>query len=52
MSKVKRIIIIAVAAVVMLGVLVYYNFIDKALVSGVKIGDVCPTFSVRLYDNE
>ncbi len=52
MSKVKRIILVAVAALVMISVLIYYNFIDKALVSGVKIDDVCPTFSVRLYDNK
>lgn len=52
MSKTKKILVVVLAAVLMVAALIYYNFIDKALVSGVKVGDVCPEFSVQLYENE
>ena len=41
------------AAVVMSGALVYYNFIDKKkVVEGVAVGDACPDFTVDTYKIE
>lgn len=37
------------AAIVLLGALVYYNFIDKAPVSGIEKGNRCPDFTAQTY---
>ena len=42
----------SVAGTVMLGALVYYNFIDKPIKSGVEIGDLCPDFTVETFKIE
>jgi ferredoxin/thiol-disulfide isomerase/thioredoxin len=39
----------AVALVVLVGALVYYNFIDKSRLVGANVGNVCPDFTVSLY---
>lgn len=47
MNKLFSIVSTVLAAVVMCGALVYYNFIDKKkVVEGVAVGDVCPDFTV------
>ena len=45
----RKILAGALAAVLLLGALVYYNFIDKAPVSGVKKGNRCPDFTAQTY---
>lgn len=42
----------SVAGAVLVGGLVYYNFIDKPVLSGVEIGEVCPDFTVQTYTTE
>ncbi len=39
----------ALAASVMCGALVYYNFIDKGTVSGAEKGNKCPDFTAQTY---
>lgn len=42
----------SVAGAVLVGGLVYYNFIDKPVLSGVEIGEGCPDFTVQTYTTE
>jgi thiol-disulfide isomerase/thioredoxin len=51
MSKLK-IVAGALAGVVMVGSLTYYNFIDKAIPQGVEVGATCPNFVVPTYKVE
>ncbi len=51
MSKLK-IVAGALAGVVMVGSLTYYNFIDKAIPQGVEVGATCPDFVVPTYKVE
>ena len=52
MNKKKTLEIVAwsLAGAVLIGGLAYYNFIDKPIVSGVEVGEVCPDFSVQKYE--
>ena len=51
-KKLLEIVAWSLAGAVLVGGLVYYNFIDKPVVSGVEIGDVCPDFTVKAYKAE
>ncbi len=51
-NKLFNIIAAALAAVLMVTALVYYNFIDKASDVEVNVGDNCPVFSVNTYKIE
>jgi thiol-disulfide isomerase/thioredoxin len=51
-KKTMAIVACSVAGTVMLGALVYYNFIDKPIKSGVEIGDLCPDFTVETFKIE
>lgn len=42
----------ALASILMLTALVYYNFLDKPTVSGVEVGNKCPDFTVNTYKIE
>lgn len=48
-AKVWEIVAWSVAGVVLVGALGYYNFIDKAPVSGVEVGNRCPDFTAQTY---
>ena len=48
-KKILNIIAWALAGVVMLAALAYYNFIDKPIESGVEVGNTCPDFTVNTY---
>ena len=47
--KARKILAGALAAVLLLGALVYYNFIDQAPVSGAEKGNRCPDFTAQTY---
>lgn len=51
-KKAAQIIAWSVAGVVLVGALGYYNFVDKALESGVEVGNICPDFTVQTYKKE
>ncbi len=51
-NKLLNIVACALAAVVMVSALVYYNFIDQASKIEVNAGDNCPVFSVNTYKIE
>ena len=51
-KKAIQIIAWSVAGGVLLGALGYYNFVDKALESGVEVGNICPDFTVQTYKKE
>ena len=40
------------AGVVLVGALGYYNFVDKAVVSGAKKGNRCPDFTAQTYTTD
>ncbi len=48
----RKIIASVLAAVILVGALVYYNFIDKAPVSGAEKGNRCPDFTAQTYTVE
>ena len=48
-AKIAEIVAWSLAGVVLVGALGYYNFVDKAPVSGVKPGNRCPDFSAQTY---
>ncbi len=47
--KVLKIAAVSLATVLLGGALYYYNFVDKAAVSGVEKGNKCPDFSAQTY---
>ena len=49
MAKMRKILASVMAAVVLIGALVYYNFIDKAPLSGAEKGNRCPAFTAQTY---
>ncbi len=49
-KKVLEIVAWSLAGAVLVGGLTYYNFMDKPIVSGVEVGEVCPEFSVQAYE--
>ena len=51
-KKVMEIVAWSLAGALLVGGLVYYNFVDKPIVSGVEIGDECPNFTVQTYTTE
>ena len=51
-NKIFSIVATALAGIVLAVALVYYNFIDKAIVSGVEVGDQCPNFAVSTFKTE
>ncbi len=51
MSKLK-VASVCVAAALLGGALYYYNFVDKAAVSGVEKGNKCPDFTAQVYEEK
>ena len=51
-KKVLETVAWSLAGVMLTAGLVYYNFIDKPVVSGVEIGDACPNFTMQEYSAE
>ena len=51
-KKVLEIVAWSLAGAVLVGGLCYYNFIDKAIVTDVEEGKVCPDFTVQTYTTE
>lgn len=51
-KKVLEIVAWSLAGALLAGGLVYYNFIDKPVVSGVEVGEESPDFTVQLYKAE
>ena len=49
MNKLFSILTGVIAGIVLCGALVYYNFIDKPVPTGVEVGDACPDFTVATY---
>lgn len=49
LAKVLETVAWSVAGVVLVGALGYYNFVDKAPVSGVEVGNRCPDFTAQTY---
>lgn len=45
----RKILAGVLAAVLLVGALVYYNFVDKAPVSGIEKGNRCPDFTAQTY---
>ncbi len=49
---VEKIVAISLAAGLLSGALVYYNFIDKAPESGVEVGNRCPDFTAQVFSTQ
>jgi hypothetical protein len=47
--RTRKILAGVLAAILLVGALVYYNFIDKAPVSGAEKGNRCPDFTAQTY---
>ena len=54
-QHVLKAVVYALAALVLAGALLYYNFFDVEAASapavGTEVGDLCPDFTVQVYDN-
>lgn len=54
-TKIFKAVVYALAALVLAGALLYYNFFDAEAASspsvGTEVGDLCPDFTVQVYDN-
>ena len=54
-QRVLKAVVYALAALVLAGALLYYNFFDVEAASapavGTEVGDLCPDFTVQVYDN-
>lgn len=50
--RMRKILAGVLAAILLVGALVYYNFIDKAPVSGAEKGNRCPDFTAQTYTVE
>lgn len=51
-NKLFSILSSALAAILLIFALVYYNFIDSAISTNVEVGDNCPDFTVNTYKVE
>ena len=47
--KTRKILAGVLASILLVGALVYYNFVDKAPVSGAEKGNRCPDFTAQTY---
>ena len=54
-QKILKIVVYLLAAIVLIGAIVYYNFFDASaanrVTEGNNVGDTCPQFTVPLYGN-
>ncbi len=54
-QRILKAVVYALAALVLAGALLYYNFFDVEAASapavGTEVGDLCPDFTVQVYDN-
>ena len=54
-QRILKTVVYALAALVLAGALLYYNFFDVEAASapavGTEVGDLCPDFTVQVYDN-
>lgn len=54
-QKILKIVVYSLAAIVLIGAIVYYNFFDASaenrVTEGNNVGDTCPQFTVPLYGN-
>ena len=54
-QRILKAVVYALAALVLAGALLYYNFFDAEASStpgvGTEVGDLCPDFTVQVYDN-
>lgn len=51
-QKILKIVAYSLAAIVLIGAIVYYNFIDVTVLSTSEVGDICPDFTVDTYSGE
>lgn len=51
-KKIIELVAWSLAGATLVGALCYYNFVDKPLISGVAVGDICPDFTVNTYKVE